>query len=543
MEQEELAEVIPLDGKAREYLLDMPDEVLQKLSFSMPWQYDDSEKGYRDPDKGLVTGAAGDKATRDALQDECWDKFNKNPQFSSAIRDQVGRIGGLGFATTSGVWEIHQNIQNIYYDPRNRLYNYLPKYIGRAFVEGELYIILTLHPNGFVEVDFSEPKELSSKGDDNTGIIYHPDKPHMPLFYLYKDAAGNVSRQVPSIFVGMYPELSSVAARHPDYNRKLQSGARTRSSKYNNLNKYKRFVVSWDRGYMTRRNVSYLRTVLEWLNYYENLKKFEIDHKKSSGSYVWVFSFEDARSFKLWLSLSDEERRKTAILSKMTPGGKLVLPPGMSVKAESPVLPTINDQDTDILQMVSSGMGIAEDQMTGSAKGTFATVKASRGPVSDRTADEIAYWDRFYKYDFWGSVFFLQQAIGAFPATFPVKEAVDWNAKQEAIFKNVPYRPEFLIDVTYPVSEMIDTEARSKGLLGAKHGPVAETLGIPNSEVAKRLGFGGYDRLRLMKATEDGKYPELVYTIDAESIQETVEGEPKKKTDDKKKEKNSKLKR
>ena len=98
------------------------------------------------------------------------------------------------------------------------------------------------------------------------------------------------------------------------------------------------------------------------------------------------------------------------------------------------------------------------------------------------------------------------------------------------------YRPEFLVDVTYPVSEMIDTEARSKGLLGAKHGPVAETLGIPNSEVAKRLGFGGYDRLRLQKATEDERYPELVYNIDAESIQETIEGEPKKK-------KNPKLKR
>jgi len=537
MEQDELAEVIPLDGKAKQYLLDMPDEVIQRISFTMPWQYDPSESGYRDPDKGLVTGTAGDKGTRDKLQDECWDKFNKNPQLSSSVRDQVGRIGGLGFSTTSGIHKIHQNIQDIYFDPRNRLYNYLPKYIGRGFVEGELYLILTLHPNGFVEVDFSEPKELSSKGDDSTGIIFHPHKPHMPLFYIYEDKNGNVSRQIPSIYVGMYPELATLAARHPDYKRSLQQTARTRSSKFSKLGKYMRFVVSWDRGYMTRRNVSYLRTVLEWLNHYENLKKYEIDHKKSSGAYVWVFEFDDARAFKLWLSLSDKEKRETAVGAPLSPGGRLILPPGMKCDIVNPQLGAIKDQDTDILQMVSSGLGVAEDQMTGAAKGTFATVKASRGPVSDRTADEISYFDRFYKYDFWGAIFFLQSAIGKFPAEFPLKEAYTFDKNQKPKFKDVMYRPEFLIDVTYPVSEMIDTEARSKGLLGAKHGPVAETLGIPNSEVAKRLGFGGYDRLRLQKATEDEKYPELVYTIDAESIQETVEGEPSKKK------KNPKLKR
>jgi hypothetical protein len=63
---------------------------------------------------------------------------------------------------------------------------------------------------------------------------------------------------------------------------------------------------------------------------------------------------------------------------------------------------------------------------------------------------------------------------------------------------------------------------------------MGESLGIPNSVLARMLGFSGYGRYRLQKATEDEKYPELDYaagvdTLDAESQQEKVEGEPGKK--------------
>jgi hypothetical protein len=56
--------------------------------------------------------------------------------------------------------------------------------------------------------------------------------------------------------------------------------------------------------------------------------------------------------------------------------------------------------------------------------------------------------------------------------------------------------------------------------------PMNETVGLPNKDLAGQLGFGGYGRRRLRKATEDEKYPKLVYTLDAESLQERVEGEP-----------------
>jgi hypothetical protein len=440
----------------------------------------------------------------------------------------VGRLTGWGFETSSEIFEVQEVIDEITEDPRNRLYSFWPKFVGRAFIEGELFLLFTVHPSGFVEIDFIDPALIAGNGDDDTGILFHSSKTFLPLFYNVTDDTGVAKDQIPSIFLARYPELIKDARKHDDYDSGLQQASRDSAKKFKSIGGYNRFVVAWDRGFLTRRAISYLRTTLEWLNHYENLKKYEIDHKKSSGSYLWIFKFTDIRAFKTWLALSDDDRRKTGIMQKKTPGGSLVLPPGIDVECKNPNLTSIKDQDTDILQMVGSGLNEPQDIMTGAASGPFASVKASRGPMSDRTSDEIAYFDRFQKHDFWGNIFFLRSMIAGFPKSFKVREAVKFDKNQEPVFKPVKKRPEQTISISYPTSEVTDYEARATGLLGSKHGPVSETLGIPKEEVAQKMGIGGYGRARLRKATEDDRYPELVYTIDAESIQEKAEGEPKK---------------
>jgi len=525
-----------------QYLLDMPDDVLARIKFAVPWQYGMGDVNAKDEDGfNLFAGAVKQEnsLTREVLQMACWRKFNENPQINTAIRGMVGRLTGWGYETTSGIQEIQEAIEEIELDVRNRLYSYWPQYVGRASVEGELFLCLTCHLDGFIEIDFIDPALINSGGAEGTGIIYHPTKTNFPLFYNVSDKrSGTLVNQIPSIYVARFPELAQLPATgqgyvnqsdYASYNRQLQQSSRSRKKKYASLGGFYRFIVSWDRGFVTRRAIGYLRTVLEWLNHYENLKKYEIDHKKSAGSYLWIFSFENPRDFKLWLMLSDEERAKTGILQKKTPGGSLVLPPGMTVEVKNPNLTSIKEQDTDILQMVASGLNEPSDVMTGTSKGTFASVKASRGPMSDRTSDEVAYFDRFQKYDFWGSIFFLKSKINGFPEFFKVDEAVGFDKDKEPIIKKVKKRPEQLIDITYPISDVTNFEGRAKGLLGVKHGPLSESVGVPVSEIAKRLGLGGYGRMRLRKATEDEMYPELVYTVDAETLQEDTEtGNPPK---------------
>jgi len=516
---------------------EIPDEVFLHLQATMPWQPGILHDAKTTDADGCPIGSADlkddDSGSREFLQTECWRMFNKNPQVSTSVRGVAGRITGMGFEPTSEIWAIQQVLKDIEYDPRNRLYHYWPKYVVRAIIEGELFLILTCHTDGFVEVDFLDPSQLDTKGDENSGIIFHPTKKLFPLFYCIrsKDSTGQeYTQQIPSINIARYPNLVNALNGNRWFNSVETKASRHSDQKFKKTGGYNRFIVSWDRGFLTRRAVSYLRTVLEWLNHYETLKKYEIDHKKSCGAYAWTFTFEDVKAFKLWVSLSEEERKKTALMQPIIPGSKLFVPPGMKLEAKSPQLPKISGQDTDIMEMAISGLNESADVTTGTVKGTYASVKATRGPMSDRTSDEIADFDRFYRHDFWGSVFYLKSALSEFPEYFEIEEAVGFK-NREPIFKMMKRKPQFLVDVRYPISETVDLESRIKALFGVKHGPLPESLGISPSETAKMAGIRGYGRNRLKKATEDKKYPKLIYAdgMDPEVKQEKTEGELTKK--------------
>lgn len=500
------------------------DSELSKMAFSQPWQYDRVESG---KDADGFTIKPGKKYTIEELQRLCWDKFNENPQVNSAIRDLVGRLTGKGFSVVSDLFKVQRAIDEISIDPRNRLPIYLSKYVGRALVEGELYLILTVHEDGFVEIDFMDPSNL--KGENC--IIYHPNKPNMPLFYhfSYKDDTGkSVEIQVPSVYIARYKSLIKEARKTKHYQRELADKNRNRSRGYKKLNGYYRFCVAWDMGLMTARNASHLRTTLQWIEYYENLKKYEIDHKKACGAYAWVYQFEDWPSFKRWLALTDDEKRKTGLAQPVLPGAKLVLPPGVKLTAQNPNLQKISEQDTDIMGMVTSGLNRAETSITGQYKQSLAGAKTSAGPDSDRVSDEQAQLERFLVYEFWSSIFFLMSRMGRMEEYFEVREAVDFDKNQEPIFENVKRKPEELVEIVFPISNTQDLESTTKALMGVKHGSLHHTAGVPNAFILQRLGFGGYKRLRLLHATEEDHYPELAPPVDQESEQEIEEGETPK---------------
>jgi hypothetical protein len=511
-----------------EAIQNIPDQVLSKISFSMPWQVlAEGYEGAKDEDGFPLIPALGikedSKVTRERLQEVCFQKAHQNPHINTAIRGLAGRVTGMGFEVSSGIQQIQQAIDEIWYDQRNRLYNFLYKYYVRFLIEGELFLCLTAHKDGFIEVDFIDPAVVSHSSGDGSGVIVHPSKTTMPLMYNIHRSGTNL-QQIPSIFCAYYPELLAVAAEDDAYDPKLQAKSKSRARVFTKFRGYNKFVVVLEKGFVTKRAISYLRTTLEWINHYENLKKYEIDHKKSSGAYLWIFKITEPRSFKLWLSLSDEDRRKTGIMAKKTPGSSLVLPPGMDVEVKNPVLASIKEQDTDILEMVGSGLNEPEDILSSKSRSPYASIRASRGPMSDRVSDEVVLFDRWFIHDFWSAIFYIKSVTSSFPTSFTVKEAIEFDNEKNPVIKNVKRKPQELIKVSYPISEVIDLEGRAKALLGVKHGPVSEQLGIPNEEVARRMGVGNYHKARLRKATEDEQYPELIYNVDAEAVQEDQEG-------------------
>jgi hypothetical protein len=459
------------------------------------------------------------------LQDELWKKFNSNPQINSAVRDYVGRMVGQGFEVYSEIPEIQEKIDQISNDFRNRLHTMLPKYVGRSQIEGELFLVLTVHDDGFIEIDFRDPSTLNPQGWDGSGILFHPRKPGFPLAYdfIYQgDDNVEYHELIPSIYIARYPQLDKYVKESPYFIKEYLKDSLAPSKKYSKIGGYKRFVVQWDRGWLTARNISHIRTVLNWVNYYEELKRYEIDHKKSSGAYLWVAECTDPQAWRTWLAMTDTQKANTGLMAKKTAGGTLVLPPGFTFKSINPQLPKISDSDTDILDFILSGLNVSDDMLMGRSNRNKSGLSETHGTQNDRTADELVNLERFLRYDFWANIFFLSSKVSSFKYEYNLMRAVDFNKNKEPIFKRKKYVAEDLIGFVFPQSQNADLEGRARALLGVKHGSLIATLGIPAEDVARKLGFASYKALRLKAAEEEQYYPELMVDADAETVQENI---------------------
>jgi hypothetical protein len=518
----------------------MPDDVLNQIAASMPWaSVMGGEVEVLDEDGFSVTGKGNSYKNFRELQNICWNKFLDNPQINSHVRDFMGNLTGSGFSMGSDNPELSDFMKTIIEDPRNALYRNMTKFVARSEIEGELFLSLTVHADGFIEVDFMSPRSLTQSGYKNSGIHFHPDKSSFPLFYEFdiSDVGEthfnkvNSKLVVPSINIAYYPTLKNFAKDFNIANSALAKSTAA-SKKFSKIGNYKRFIIEWDRGFLTTRNVSHLRTTIVWIEHYENLKKWEIDHKKSSGSYLWVAHIEDAKAFRTWLKMNDDQKKNTGLFAKKKPGGTLVLPPGIRLECINPNLPKISDADTDIMSMVISGLNKPEDMVTGQTKGsTFSGVKASRGPMADRVQDQMAYFERFLQFDFWRPIFFLSNAVNPnLKLEYRFKEVVDFK-NQKPISKTVIKKAHDILHFEFPVSEVSNLGDKASALLGVKHPSLVETLGIPREEVAKKLGFGNYRKRRLQIATEEETFPKLPTTIELEMIQETG-GETKNPKDE-----------
>lgn len=479
-----------------------------------------------------LSGVAKGQSSRyyKVIQEHLWEKFQENPWINTTVIDYTGRLTGRGFEVTSPIYEIREFINSISNDIRNCLYRNISKFVARHRIEGELYLVLTVHESGFIEIDFLDPSTISG-GDLDSGKFYHPTKPDFVLGYningVGSDGKTQINRVIPSINIAYLPELSKLLEEKLDTSTGSLEESRASSRKYKKIGGFKQFIIEFNTGLFTTRNVSSLRTTLEWINHYETLKKYEIDHKKASGAYLWVITVKDPKAFRTWLAMSDDERKKTGIMEQYVPGGKIILPPGLDMKALNPTLPNISGSDTDILHMVTAGLNSPEDMITGQSTGPYSSVKASRAPQSDRISDSVETLEKFLRFDFWRPIMYLSSIVSTFKFVYKVEEAIDFK-NQEPVYKMVKRFCYELIEFNFPVSEISDVEAVARGILGVKHGSVIDTLDLPPSDVSKRMGFNNYYTARLRSATEKKRFPPTMPAVDQESQQEINQGEQPK---------------
>ena len=181
--------VLYLDEEVKRRIMEIPDEKLLEMSFNATFQNSTDFVKYAVDGDGFPIKSGSTETLLENitdLQNECWVKFNTNPQINTAISDNAGSICGKGFEIISHEKDVKEFLYEFIFDSRNRLYSNLEKYVIRSEIEGELFLCVSVHEDGFVEVDFMAPSSLKD-------IYFHPFKQTLPLLYEF-NVLSNVNK-------------------------------------------------------------------------------------------------------------------------------------------------------------------------------------------------------------------------------------------------------------------------------------------------------------------------------------------------------------
>lgn len=465
----------------------------------------------------------------EALRAECNRLFNRNPFIKTAVSDLTGVLVGDGFRMYSDNQKVSTAVDSITKDVRNDLYINIRKYVTERSINGELFLCLSCESaEQFVHTDFVHPDMIAGCGQKGCGIIFHPSKTRFPLVYEVQQRSGE-SLQIPSINIAHNPSiLKDVEKKYSNYlaemgyDKKKLEMSKAPGEKFKNVGGYGRFIVEWDGERVADRTVSYLLSVIIWANLYILLKSIEIDHKRACANYAWVIETESEEAWSLWMQMSKEDQDMTGLLGPKEPGCTMVAPPGFKVSLKSNQLPQIKESDSDILELITSGLNIPSDVLTGTSSGkNFGSVKASRGPWSDRIVDAQHVFKTFLRDRYWRSVFVLLTKVYGFPSAFSVEEPVDFK-DGEAVWKAVKREPYELVSFSMPVFSAGELSELRSLYLGVKSGSLDDALGVSRALIARKLGISDYKGELLRHALEEKKYPKptKLGASDYESAQE-----------------------
>ena len=468
---------------------------------------------FRDPDGAPMSGenlidavvgmSTGGDNSYEALYEACWKSYKSSPFVQTAVNDFCDSVTGDGFEITSSIPRIRKLLESHYSDFRNKLYCRYRQFLLHYRVTGENYTCLTLSNDApFVEVDYIDPITVKK-------IYFHPDKTHMPLWYKIKK--NDEIFYVPSINLAYAPSLIDdkkikTLINEIKIDNKFRFYGNKNDPKFRSLRGNTMFIVDWEGEYITERPISKLRTIIAWNNLYTMLKLIEVDHKRSNAAYVWRVRPENQEAFDFLVGLDKETLKKIGLIGQKTPGSTVFEVPGCHLDAVGPALQPISGQDSDILEMVVSGLNTPSDIVTGSSDGTFASVKSTRAPLVERIRHFQNWHMILTKYEFWKPVLFLHSAAYSFPKQFKTSRVVGFKNKKnvEAL---VPSDPWELLDFSYPQNENQERAGLVSEALGSKNdGTVG--FGISHSTSARRFGVGNYHNERLKLATENMKYPD-----------------------------------
>ncbi|MCK5236464.1 MAG: hypothetical protein KAR06_05695, partial [Deltaproteobacteria bacterium] len=340
----------------------------------------------------------------------------------------------------------------------------------------------------------------------------NPDDATETLFYIYKD-----KELIPDINIAFNPEeLLKIAKAMDSFDAAKTKSSLGKGAKFKKIGGYRRFILHWKNLtgiHEYKRDTSSLYAILEALNMYWNAIKWQLDHKKAQAAYALEFSFDDTGTGKLaWLlykKMTDAEKKTAGFTGALTPGSRIMTPPGVTLSIKNPQLQKMDGENRDLLNLAGAGASSPTDMFQGDSRNTsHAAIKSTRAPL-ELDIENMQYkttW--FVKYELLRPCFYVASQLGGFPEFFkkqfvrrtPGKDT--WDTATEF----VDVEPIELVGVSTPVVKFeSDPHEKASAFLGNNHLGL-KSIGISNDRIAKTLGIKDLTRERDKKFIEQQKY-------------------------------------
>lgn len=493
----------------------------------------------------------GDAQWRD-LQKQCWGKYRTFGPLNSAVDSKADYVAQAGFSVYSDFLEVNEFLKDLFCHYRNKLYARVTGWVIRMLAEGEQFLLLAVDDQGSMTVRNLDPSNIGS-GNTDFGLLLDPDDVTQTVFYNYRTSKKN--ELIPDARFVLEPEVMVEA--------KKRLGKKVDEKKISDLTKgkskqmggYRRFILHWKNLtgiYEYQRDTAALSTTLEWINLYTNALKWELDHKKALCAYTIEVHFDDGISGKvawaLWQKMSAEAKEATGLTKPLTPGSRVFMMPGMSIKIHAPQLQPLSGSNQDVLNLAGAGARTPQDLWQGQSAGaTYASIRSSRPPLIAEIENLQSKFENFLRYEFLRVCFAAKLAMGgnilvAGGQKLKLLEAyqVPWVSEvKDGVPKidMINVEPCEVVKFTFPCIRLDpNPEAQANAYLGSKHAGL-QSVGLSAETTMKKFGVDDSSRERKKQYIEIAAYGAPITgsvhesTVEKGFTDNGKDGKPAKKED------------
>ena len=396
--------------------VDAAKELHESAMISMMNELESENTGWRNIGNANDSIRDFTSDTHRELSRMAWSAVMTNPIAAREIFYKTVFVAGKGLRCTSQIPEIQKVLDEFWTSTRNKIPYYVPMYINRYNIDGEVFFALFIDKNtGKVTLRDIEPQEI-------TEILFDPDDAAVPVYFRRQ-----FNKSTGAKGAGVLSETKDVwyksidCIQHPQLEKevKLPDNAEVAGKDEANINI---FVFHFKNSLLTnrRRGLSTLTNHLPWLREYKDILRTRTGINKARSSFFLDVMIKGG---------TKEQIKAEALKHANPPRPNTCVVHGDDI-VYSFLTPNIQGTDvqsdlTEIKNMSAIGSMLPADLLGESGKSNYQNSGRTKFPFLRSMEFQQELWEFAFKYGIMWVVVWAATEYGELPESFKVAKKLN----------------------------------------------------------------------------------------------------------------------